>query len=155
METMSATTDYQKQAADFLEKFGIKFVAKLNDTKTPPWPVTNLAVHKKNHGHHYRVTISKGNRGQGVKFGQHLTFDFWTSLADMDKGIKTVTPYDVLACISGDVNCPETFEDFCGEYGYDEDRRSAEKTFKRCAAFGKRLRAFFTAEEIEALQEIN
>jgi hypothetical protein len=151
---MSATTDYQKQAADFLEKFGIKFVAKLSDTKTPPWPVTNREVHKKNHGHHFRVMISKGKRGQGVKFGQRVAFDFWASLADMDKGIKTVTPYDVLACISGDVNCPETFADFCAEYGYDEDSRSAEKIFKNAATFGRRLRAFFTPEEIEALQKI-
>jgi len=85
--------------------------------------------------------------------GGRLSFDFWNSQKDMQEG-KAPTAYDVLACISGDVNCPDTFEDFCGEYGYDLDSRKAFATFKRCATFAERLQAFFTEEEREALAEI-
>lgn len=63
--------------------------------------------------------------------------------------------YDVLACISSDAYCAETFKDFCGEYGYERDSIKALQTFRRCSAFAKRLRAFFTAEELSQLSEIN
>lgn len=142
------TTDYNKQAQDFLDKYGIKFRATLSDSKTPQWAGGDK------HGHHYRVTLSKGKRGQGVKFGQHITFDFWGSIADAEAGKTEVQPYDVLACISGDVCCADTFDDFCAEYGESEDSIKALQTFRRVSAFSKRLRAFFTEEEIQDLSEI-
>ncbi len=67
---------------------------------------------------------------------------------------KGVSAYDVLACISGDVNCAETFKDFCDEMGEDQDSIKALQTFRRCSRFAKRLQEFFTPSEIEALQEI-
>lgn len=63
--------------------------------------------------------------------------------------------YSVLACVLSDSHCPDTFADFCGEYGYDVDSIKAEQTFKRCSSFAKRIRAFFTAQELESLSEIN
>lgn len=148
------TQDYTKQAQDFLDKFGIKFRATLSDIKPAPWEPA---------GHHYRVTLSRnritrdqvgGNWDNGLKTPTRIVFDFWGSIADAKSGKLTVDAYDVLACISGDVNCPESFEDFCSEYGYDRDSIKALQSFRRCSAFAKRLRSFFTAEEIEQLQEI-
>ncbi len=98
------------------------------------------------HGDRYRVTISR-------KAGGRISFDFWNSHNDMCNGNEP-TAYDVLACMSADVNCPESLDEFCGEYGYDIDSRKAEATFRRCNAFGRKLRAFFSATEQEALQEI-
>lgn len=146
-------TEYDNQAEQFLTSNGIKFRATLSDSKTPAWSDNGK------HGHHYRVTLSKGKAGTAEHTGNvcsaaRLTFDFWGSIADAEKGIKTVSPYDVLACISGDAYCPETFADFCGEYGYESDSIKALQTFRRCSAFAKRLRAFFTKAELEQLQEI-
>jgi hypothetical protein len=151
-------TDYEKQAQDFLNEFGIKFRATLADSKPSPWRGERDTTEP----HHYRVTLSKAKPiyrlyeeiAEQPKFVHRLTFDFWSSIADAEKGIKTVTAYSVLASISGDVNCPETFKDFCVEYGYGSDSINALQTFRRCASFGKRLRAFFTQSEIEKLQEI-
>lgn len=140
------TTDYEKQAQDFLDRFGIKFRTTLADSKPASFEP---------HGHHYRVTLSKGERGQGVKFGQRVTFDFWGSQHDQAAGRRELSAYDVLACISGDVYCPETFEDFCSEYGYETDSIKALQTFNRASRFAKRLRAFFSKEEREILSEIN
>lgn len=137
-------TDYDKQADKFLADNSITFRAVLKDTKAPLW--TNEDGKQAPYGHHYRVTLSKGSK--------RLSFDFWDCRANKDKGVKTVNAYSVLACVSGDVTCPETFEDFCSDYGCDTDSRAAYRTFKRCSAFGKRLRAFFTESEIEALREI-
>lgn len=63
--------------------------------------------------------------------------------------------YDVLACISGDACTPETFADFCAEYGYETDSIKALQTFRRVDRFAKRLRAFFTESELQELAEIN
>lgn len=68
--------------------------------------------------------------------------------------IKHPSAYDVLACISGDAYTPETFADFCAEYGYESDSIKALQQFRRCDRFAKRLRAFFTESELQELSEI-
>lgn len=165
-------TTYEKQAQDFLDRFGIKFRATLSDSKLPPWSDSEHSLcgaKAEKSRHHYRCTLSKSgvlpdmhanhvtrqNRGKMIgRPAARLTFDFWGSIADAEAGNVTVSAYDVLACISGDVHTPETFEDFCGEYGYDQDSIKALQQFRRCSAFAKRLREFFTAEELEALSKI-
>lgn len=142
MQNENTVSEYDQQAESFLAKFGIKFRATLSDSKPAPW-----RDGKGREGHHYRITLSKGAQG-------HVVFDFWGSIADTESGKTELSAYDVLACISSDVNCPETFEDFCSEYGESADSIKALQTFRRASAFGKRLRAFFTPEEIEALSEI-
>ena len=141
---MNKKNDYDKQADNFLKENGITFRAVLKDTKAPAWANEDGKPHP--FGHHYRVTLAKGLK--------RLSFDFFGSAHDKEHGVKTERAYSVLACISNDCTCPETFEDFCADYGYDTDSRTAYRTFKRCAAFGKRLRAFFTEKEIAALHEI-
>lgn len=136
------STQYEQQAQAFLTTHGIKFTCKPGNGKAPAWNDGDNTEH----GNHYRVTLSKT--------GKRITFDFWGSIADARAGLRTERPYSVLACLSSDATCPETFDDFCGDYGYDTDSRKAYRDFKRCAAFGKRLRAFFTEAEIEALAEI-
>ena len=49
---------------------------------------------------------------------------------------------DVLDCLCSDATCPDTFEDFCSEYGYDTDSRRAERTFKACLKSRDELREF-------------
>ena len=143
--------DYQKQATDFLEAHGLQFraVNRYRD-KCPGWAgddkrTTNCYCGQI-HGDHYRVTIS----GTGRK---RLTFSFWNSPFALHTG-ENLTAYDVLSCVSGDIDCPETFEDFCDAHGFDCDSRKSLACFKQCAKFRERLRTFFTDEEREALQEI-
>lgn len=62
--------------------------------------------------------------------------------------------YDALSCVSGDAYTPDTFADFCAEYGDDEDSIKALQLFRRCNRFAKRLRAFFTEVELADLAEI-
>jgi hypothetical protein len=146
-----ALSTYEQNALDFLAKHGIAFRATLTKVqKAPAWAKDGEA-----HGLHYWITLSRKVRPGGVNpvHVSPLSFDFWDSVSAKEKG-ETLSAYDVLAGISGDVHCPETFADFCWDYGYEEDSRAAHATFKRCAAFGKRLRAFFTDAEIEGLSEI-
>lgn len=137
---MTTANEYDAKADEFLKSGGITFRAVLKDTRRPVW------VEGRSFGHHYRVTLSKP--------GKRLSFDFFGSAHDKSSGILTERAYNVLSCLSGDVTTPDTFENFCAEYGYDADSRKAYATYKRCHAFALRLRNFFTADEIEKLQEI-
>jgi len=59
-----------------------------------------------------------------------------------------------LTCVSSDSNVYDSFEDFCGEFGYDTDSRKAEGTWKKVKKFADRINAFFTETELEEFQEI-
>lgn len=62
------------------------------------------------------------------------------------------TEYDILACLETYV--PNTFEDFCWEFGYDTDSISAMKTYLACQKQWAKIRKIFTEEQIEELAEI-
>lgn len=146
-----ALSSYEQTALDFLAKHGITFRATLAKVqKAPKW-----ADDGSEHGLQYRVTLSRKTRPGGVNavHASPLSFPFWDSVAAKENG-EILSAYSVLACISGDVHCSETFADFCGDYGYDEDSRTAYAAFKRCATFARKLRAFFSEKEIEGLSEI-
>jgi hypothetical protein len=146
---MKTTNEYDTQAENFLSSNAIKFRATLSDSKTPAWSDNGK------HGHHYRVTLSKKDSFDECRTpGKRLTFDFWGSIKDAADGVQTVSAYSVLACISGDAYTPATFAEWCADYGDSVDSIKALQTFRRCAAFAKRLWAFFTEAELEQLQQI-
>ncbi len=61
--------------------------------------------------------------------------------------------YDVLSCLTKyDIG---TFDDFCGEFGYDTDSRTAYKQYKAVLKEWKNVELLFTDEQLELLQEIN
>lgn len=149
-------SEYEAQAERFCRKYGVRVSAAFKGDRCPPWGAEG--DRKKfatcscgaTHGDRYRVTLRQTD---ATRRPRSVSFDFWNSHSDMQNG-KRPTAYDVLACVSGDIYCPESFEEFCGEYGYDEDSRRAEAVFRRCDVFAQRLRNFFTQEEQEALVEI-
>lgn len=63
------------------------------------------------------------------------------------------TAYDVLACLTKyDIG---TFENFCSEFGYNTDSRTAETTYKAVLNEYNNVKMLYSDEEIEKLQEIN
>lgn len=70
-----------------------------------------------------------------------------------NKDFKRPTEYDILACLTK--YDPETLENFCANYGYDEDSKTAEKVYNACTKEYKDLLTIFTDEEMTELQEIN
>ena len=141
------TTTYEQQAEAFLTKHHLKFtICKAKPQTAPLWIDKDDPRGNPNHGIKYQVSIWHPSRPT-------LRFPFWGSIHDKEKGI-TPNAYDVLACISGDTNTPDAFKDFCSEYGYDEDSRKAEATWKRCLEFSRLLQHFFTKEELSELKEI-
>jgi hypothetical protein len=164
-------SEYEQQAQAFLTKHGIKFDVERSPHQTCP-PFCEDQEHI--HGGRYSVQFTAEGRTP-------LVLDFWNSHVDEHPEMyhsKTgqrlripefnphtrkywerkqpiaPTPYSVLACVSTEIDCPETFSEFCSEYGYDTDSKKAEALFHRCNEFAWKLRRFFTDEEKEELQEI-
>lgn len=81
-----------------------------------------------------------------IKGGKQYTFEFGQSISE---GSAEPTLYSVLACLTK--YDPETFEDFCANYGYDNDSRKAEKIYKAVLKEWKNLNRLFTSDELELL----
>jgi len=147
--------EYDEQAGTFLNENGIKIRITHKGDRCPPWGPTDKRTHRYGsecqecgavHGDRYRVTMWKPSKSR-------ISFDFWGSYADREKH-EHPRAYDVLACISGDVYAPESFHEFCSDYGYNEDSRQAFNTWKRVDRLARRLRAFLTETEQAAIAEI-
>ena len=142
-------TQYTKQAEDFLKRFNLSLkVHYLRHDINTTWEDNKYRGL-------YQFTLKRpgatrstaGNANRNIFTGK-----FWQSIIHEK---EWPTAYDILACLATDIYCPDNFKDFCADYGYDEDSRNAEKMFKICDKFGRRLRAFFTKEEQEELIKIN
>jgi hypothetical protein len=48
----------------------------------------------------------------------------------------------------------QTFEDWCGNYGYETDSRKAEALFRTCDDIGRKIARAFTGEELAKLREM-
>lgn len=139
---MTTTNEYYKQAQDFLDKHQLNFSADL-DLRCPPAPWAEPGGEA---GLCYEISLIRDN-------GEEIRFPFWNSI-DAKRKHEEPTAYGVLACISGDLYWPETFRDFCSDYGYDPDSHKAHRIWKRGLDFSKKLNGFFTEEEKKELEEI-
>ncbi len=95
----------------------------------------------------------KSNREIHLYVKSNLQPDFGTVKADHI--IRPVAPseYSVLACLTK--YDPESFEDFCSEFGYDEDSRNAERTYNAVVEEWQNVCMIWTDDEIEELWEID
>lgn len=127
--------------ADFIQKKGI--VAKAE------WADRNPSMDNDS-GHmtrHFKVTLSYMEGDQRKR----LTTYFSQGSAHT----KEPTAADVLDCLASDASGVEnagTFEEWASEYGYDEDSRKAERTYKICQKQAAQLRLFLNSDE--AYQEL-
>ena len=71
----------------------------------------------------------------------------------LNPNFKQPSEYDVLACLTK--YDPETFEDFCSNFGYEEDSLKAEKVYKAVVNEWHNVAMLWNDKEIEQLQEIN
>lgn len=127
-------SSYEQQARDFLKATKTEYACFYFDHK-PYFP------DDKESRDIYTVRLRNFNHSYMFKFGQ--------SIANTG---KAPSAYSVLACITK--YDPGTFEQFCGDYGYDTDSRKAEKTYKAVVEEWQNIRTLFTPEELEKLQEI-
>lgn len=89
-----------------------------------------------------------------TKTGKHTRFDFWTSVMHPYLSNR----YDVLnafRCFVDDaISGNMTFREFCGEFGYNEDSRTAEKTWKACKKSGEKLRNIYDGDIYDLINSL-
>lgn len=125
--------NYNTQAQQFAEMHKVK-----------------LKINAINYGKHFadenferyvfNCTISRNRK--------RYTFNFGQSIAN---GNQEPTMYDLLTCFTK--YDPETFANFCAEYGYSEDSITALKTYKAVSKEYKAIIRLF-GDIMEELQEI-
>mgnify|MGYP001244306717 CR=1 FL=1 len=133
--------EYEIQAEEFLTKTGTTFKAVLlGHFKQFPDDTEKRDV--------YEITLERKGKSYAFKFGQCLAKSGgkheldrkqkyedacrkagrWPSIEGYSRTTaQKPTAFDVLACL--EKYDPETFEDFCTNYGYDTDSRSALQTY--------------------------
>lgn len=100
-------SEYQKQANDFCKETGTKIQIEYIGKAFPNWDEKEL--HDT-----YNITITRNNNT--------INFIFTESLYKTQRHEKP-TNYDILATL--EKYDPYTFEDFCLNFGYNEDSRKA------------------------------
>jgi len=151
--------NYEKQAQDFLQSCGAKLETKFlyhgqyfesdKDTRDV-----------------YEVIVSRpGKSIWSFKFGQSIAnsskerkrkhAELWNqgkwSESKKYSGQKHPTAYDILACLQK--NDIGTFEQFCGNFGYSTDSRSAERLYFEVQKEVQNCLIMF-GDVIDQLQEI-
>lgn len=95
----------------------------------------------------FKEVVSNALRQTRIKLWSNMVY------ADVQQDtINHPNEYDILTCLTK--YDPETFENFCSEYGYDYDSRSAEKTYKAVVEEYKNVTMLWNDDEIDQLSEI-
>jgi len=125
--------NYQQQANEFATATGTKL--KINSSK-----YGNHFAGDEQKRFIFNCTLTRN--------GKKFTLDFGQSIAAED---TPPTMYDILSCLTK--YNPETFEDFCGEYGYNTDSINALNTYKAVKREFNGVNRLFN-DVLEQLQEI-
>ena len=127
-------SEYETQAENFLKETKTTFKAKFlkNDFYFPD---------DKEARDIYKITLKKEGKSYSFKFGQSIA----------EKG-EIPTAYTVLSGLTKYE--PDTFENFCSDFGYDTDSRKAEKTYKAVLKEWENINRLYTPGQIEKMQEI-
>ena len=135
------SSEYNQQAVNFLLETETTCEIEFTGLSKPSWGNTRV--------NSYRVTL-KNKKHEYI-------FDFYDSIKNTEENKKaTYDFYSVLACMSH--YTPESFDDFCSEFGYEFKSESeyikAKSTHMACLDEQKNLRKLFNEEQLEKLQEI-
>lgn len=176
---MKTEIDYQQQALDFLKSTGTSFEQKfLRNAKyfpgdKEPRDIYQITLQRKQRIYTFEFGQSINDSGFYYKINKN-TYPIDRKRLDMhesklrfkirmenhffDSKLDTIhypvspAAYDVLCCLTK--YNPGTFEDFCGEYGYNTDSRSAEKTYNAVVNEWQNVAMLFNDNELEQLREI-
>lgn len=131
IEQAGEINDYAKQAQIFMQETGTKISCG--------WKEYGPYFGEKDHERHiFNISLKRGRKVFNFTFGQSVAED-----------TKEPKPYDIFTCFTK--YDPGTFEDFCSEFGYDEDSRTAERTYKAVCKEFKELSRLYTSQELEAM----
>lgn len=130
----------KKTDTAFFKQFKIK--ANYKGDKSAKW--------NRNNYNNYLITVTN------TEIKERCTFEFWASIAKPDIETEKDILYAFYCFVSDAVSGDMEFEEFCGEFGYDTDSRTAEKTWKACKRSTAELERIYEGDIYDlanALQE--
>jgi len=130
-------TEYDLQAQRFIEKTGLK-IRKVYCGHGPYFDGDKESRAR------WEITIERADH-------RPITFMFGASSVKFRK--DPPTDYTILSCV--EKHDPGTFDDFCAEYGYDNDSIKARETYFAVQKQWSGIRGLFNNDELAELQEIN
>lgn len=135
IEQMQNESKYTKAAQFIAKQFNLKLTSKGYEYKK------HFADDKQNR-YVFKMQLKRGKKSYTFEFGQSI-----------NDGDKEPDFYSVLSCLQKyEIG---TFEQFCSEFGYDEDSRKAEKTYKAVLKEFNAMQRLFNDDELEILSYIN
>ncbi len=95
---------------------------------------------------HWKVQFTRRSEGRAVRMTTYFSMGY-------GHNGKEPNVADVLDCLASDSSSADQsdFESWCGDLGYDQDSRKAEKTYKACQHAAQRLKNFLGADLYEQL----
>lgn len=124
---------YEQQGIDFAKNHGVKLTIKSVD-------YGKYFPDDKEDRYIFTCNLQRGGKSYTFKFGQSIV-----------KGGEEPAMYDILACLTN--YDPGDFEDFCSNYGYSNDSRAAERTYKAVVKEYAAVERLF-GDILEELREI-
>lgn len=134
-ELTASNAETAPEPKDFAEEHGITATVAEADSNPNYEPADRDA-------RHWKVTLRRGKARLTVPFSQGSAHT------------KAPTAIEVLGCLASDASgSDESFEDWCGNLGYDADSRKAKKTYDSCRKQTAKLKAFLGDGLYRALLE--
>lgn len=149
---------YDQEANAVAETLGLVVKTQRMDPSTcPTWNAEKCAKGIHQHGWHYRATIARKpakpcpwtcNREEICAHFASISFDYWDSKDHQEKGWAP-RAYDILSCLSCDLSMPTDPDEIAREFG-----PMLPSQAQHIADHARKLQAFFTTAEVEALSVI-
>ena len=173
IEELIDSSKYSKAAELVAKEFGIKMTAEFVANKKHFNDVYSIKLCVGSRVYKFEFGQSLNNSGFYVLQGKRKTYLDRTKIKTrqdairhinmyrgivFDANIDTIhfpvvpTMYDILTCLTK--YDPDSFENFCSEYGYDTDSRKAEKTYNAVYDEWLNVSRLFNDEQLEVLQLI-
>lgn len=138
-EVKPVESEYDKQANNFLKETNTKFKIKyLKHDKYFPEDKETRDI--------YKFTLEKDGKKYSGTFGQSVQGS-WNN--------EVPSAYAVLSSVGADMGDEnESWEDFADTFGYDRDSHSGRKIHQAVLKERKGVKALYSEDEINKMQEI-
>jgi hypothetical protein len=120
------------------KQFEVK--ASYKGTKKAEWSKDNFNNHM--------ITVT--NMETGVK----IRFEFWASIAKPEITEETEILNAFYCLVSDAIAGNDSFENFCSEFGYDQDSRTAEKIYRKCKKQLEKLQKIYDGDIYDLANEL-
>ena len=131
---MSITTTYKQ--------FTIKASYKGNKS----WETSNDFKMQNFNNHMIKVTNTETQ--------QSVTFEYWNSIVKGEITEEQEVLFAFYCFLSDAVGASESFDNFCGEFGYDTDSRKAEKIYRKCKKQLEKLNKIYDGDIYSLVNEL-